>query len=170
MISNLNILYGKDVRLVISRLPTVSYFISRVSIPSVNSSPAKFNTPFATINVHGDKLEYSPLNITFKVDEDLRNYEELLSWLQSYAPSESFEAYKNSAGTTNPSDKQAYRAQYEQSTALLSTNKDNPNVGFIFTDVFPTDLGELEIDLTSTDVPTLTCSATFSYTSFKISR
>ena len=40
-------------------------------------------TPFSDIPIEGEKLTFDQLNISFLVDEDLQNYQEIYSWLLS---------------------------------------------------------------------------------------
>jgi len=166
MTQNLNLLQNKDFKFVINRLPMVEYFCTTVNIPGISGIPAEFPTPFTTIKVTPDHLQFSPLQITFKVDEDLRNYEEILNWMFSYAFPNTYDEYKNS----NVDKKALYQSKLSDLSVFTSTNKYNPNVEFVFKDAFPTDLGDLTFEISTSDVPVMTCTASFSYTNFYINR
>lgn len=161
---NRNQLYGKDFRLVIERLPNVMFFCNKATIPDLSVLSTEFPTPFTPIKVHGDKLEFSPLTITFNLDEDLQNYKELFNWLVSYSNPSNFEGYNPSKKTS----KQAYQLQYSEASLFTSTNKDNPNIEFKFEQLFPTSLGSIELDIQSQSIEVLTCTATFAYTKFNV--
>lgn len=166
MVDNINLLYIKDVRFEVARLPTVSYFCTRVAIPSISTSAVPIGTPFTKIKSHGDSLQYPPLTITFNVDEDLRNYEELVVWMQQYATPTNFNQYTE----RKAQNQRPYPTHFSDATVFTMTNKDNPNVKFIFDDLFPTEISELEFNLATESPEPLTCSATFEYTKFRISR
>jgi hypothetical protein len=65
----------------IMRAPSVTYFCQDVAIPNVSLPPAKIPGPSLMYPVVGDHLVYSNLNLSFKVDENLQNYLEILNWL-----------------------------------------------------------------------------------------
>ena len=54
--------------------PTTEWFVVRANIPSVTLGQADQYTPFVDIAVAGDKLQYGDFNLTFMVDEQLKNY------------------------------------------------------------------------------------------------
>lgn len=161
---NLNPLFGKDFRLVIDRLPMVNFFCNKASIPSVSVTEINVPTPFTSMRVHGDKLEFAPLSITFNLDEDLQNYKELLRWMKSYSFPESHSQYN--PNKVNPT--KAYADQYSDGSIFTSTNKDNPNIEIKFTQLFPIDLGEIDLDIQSDSPEPITCTASFAYTQFEI--
>lgn len=165
-IENRNLLYNKDFRFEIQRLPHITYFLTDVEIPDVQSQPVIYPTPFTDMKVHGDKPEFSPLVVTFNIDEDLRNYQEILDWIYEYSTPDNFKSYLGDQKST----KSAYKGHYSQGTIFTSTNKDNPNIQFVFEDLFPISIGSLHIDIQNDGLPPLTCSATFAYTKFTLQR
>jgi len=67
----------------IIKLPKVEYFCTAVNLPGISladnySQP----TPFRNIPLPGEKLDYEPLSMTFLVDENLENYQEIHGWLR----------------------------------------------------------------------------------------
>ena len=67
----------------IVKLPKVEYFCTQVNLPGIAiadnySQP----TPFRDIPLPGEKLRYEPLTVTFLVDENLENYQEIHGWLR----------------------------------------------------------------------------------------
>ena len=158
-----NYLQNKDFSLVLSRIPNVSYFCSSVTIPSITNTNAQYPTPFTMVNVPGDSLNFGALDITFRVDRDLVNYEELLRWMESFGTPDNFGQYKVIAGDS-------VKQKLSDATIITSTNKYNPNINFVFEDVFPTVLGDLTFDTTQNDVPVTLCNASFTYTKFTLVR
>lgn len=164
---NQNLLYVKDFRFVIARLPTVVYNIVRTSIPSVSSTSAVYPTPFVNVPIPGDKLEFEPLTLEFMVDRDLVNYEELFNWMQSFGTPKEFGQYRPDPNRTV---RQAVSDQVSEGTLFTSTNKDNPNVQLVFEGLHPINLGAVDLNLQSESVDNITCTASFAYTKFTIRR
>ena len=66
----------------ILKLPKVEYFCTAVNIPGISLGGAPVQqTPFKDIPLPGDKLTYEPLQMTFMVDENLENFQEIHGWL-----------------------------------------------------------------------------------------
>ena len=66
----------------ILKLPKVEYFCTSVNIPgiSLGGNPSQA-TPLKDVPLPGDKLTYEPLSMTFLVDENLENFQEIHGWL-----------------------------------------------------------------------------------------
>ena len=66
----------------ILKLPKVEYFCTQVNLTGVNladnyEQPTLLETYFT-----GEKLQYEALTMTFLVDENLENYQEIHGWLR----------------------------------------------------------------------------------------
>ena len=136
------------------RMPNINYFCQRVKIPGISLANTIQSTPFANIPVEGDVLEFEDLNITFIVDEDLKNYLELYNWLIALGFPERYAQYDNEAGKAIKSD----------CNIIIHTNKSNPNYSIVFKDVFPVSLGVVNFDTNNTDLEPVVVDATFKYT------
>ena len=76
--TNNNFLSQVGAKFVIKKMPNVNYFIQNVSLPSVDVGQVEVATPFSNrIKMPGDLVTYGDLVISFRVDEDLNNYNEL---------------------------------------------------------------------------------------------
>ncbi|MEE3228049.1 MAG: hypothetical protein VX237_03000, partial [Chloroflexota bacterium] len=78
--TNLNLLQTVAFETNFLRIPNVSYFCQSVNIPGMVLGTALQPTPFSDIPIEGEKLTFDQLNISFLVDEDLQNYQEIYSW------------------------------------------------------------------------------------------
>ena len=58
----------------ITKLPLVEYFTTQANIPGISLGESIFPTPFKQVPVMGDDLTFDKLEITFFVDEKLKNY------------------------------------------------------------------------------------------------
>ena len=72
--TNLNYLSPLGFKFTLRRLPMVNYFCQSVDIPAISMTPINTPTPVGTLVRPGDKIAYDPLTITFRVDEDMKNY------------------------------------------------------------------------------------------------
>jgi hypothetical protein len=164
---NKNFLSPLNFRFQLKRAPHVNFFCQEANLPSIsfNRVPVQ-NTPFATIPLVGDHLTFEPLNITFKVDEDLENYLEIHNWLIALGEVESTGMYKQLQD--NPS----YTGETilgDISLMILSSSK-NPNFDVTFKDAFPTSLSELKFRTTDENVSYITASASFRYVNYVIDK
>ena len=111
-------------------------------------------TRFSDVKHPGDKLVFSPLSLTFLVDEDLLNYAEISDWLMGIRDTE----YEKIGDVISDSK-------------ILIHNSSHKLIGtYTFKDSFPINLSSLE--LTSTDAGIIFPVATvdFEYTSFHFER
>ena len=66
----------------ISKLPKVEYFCTSVNLPSLTISETSQPTPFVDLPMPGTKLTYGNLTMTFLVDENLENFQEIHGWIR----------------------------------------------------------------------------------------
>ena len=96
---NFNILSAVSFRFETRKIPNVTYFVQTANIPGMSTSEYMRETPFKGIPTVGDTLEVETLDITFLVDEDLANYQEIISWLKGMTSPENFDnVFCNTSG------------------------------------------------------------------------
>ena len=166
----------------ILKLPKVEYFCTAINLPGVSladnySQP----TPFRDIPLPGEKLSYDRLNMTFLVDENLENYQEIHGWLVGLgfprdhsefrdlvgAGSDRFPVSNESVSTEPGKVKFGTTDQgpvFSDATLTVLSSKNNPQVEIRFRDLFPVSLTGLQYDQQATDVEYLTSTVTFRYT------
>ena len=166
----------------IIKLPKVEYFCTQVNLPGISiadnySQP----TPFRDIPLPGEKLRYEPLSVTFLVDENLENYQEIHGWLVGLgfprdhsefqnligAGSDRFPVSNESVSTEPGKVKYGITDQgptFSDATLTVLSSKNNPQVEIRFRDLFPVSLTGLQYDQQATDVEYLTSTVTFRYT------
>jgi hypothetical protein len=168
-VTNKNYLATNDFRFQIRRTPHLNYFCQGVNLPSISQSPIEIHFPMNKFNVTGKKLQYETLSLTFKVDEDLKNYIEIHDWL---------------IGLTSPQDTRQYREWLRQrdsnrlqkietyqrngfsdGTLFITTNAMNVNFEIEFIDMFPIGLDGIDFTTTQFDQPT--ARVTFAYDYFR---
>ena len=165
----------------IAKLPKVEYFCTQVNLPGISISDNYTQpTPFRDIPLPGEKLRYEPLSVTFLVDENLENYQEIHGWLRGLGFPGGHEEFKKllDAGSDRfPTSKSstlgdAGRVKFNapntggilsDSTLSILTSKNNPVTEVRFRDCFPISLSSLQYDQQATDTDYLTATVTFEY-------
>jgi hypothetical protein len=162
---NLNFLSPLNFKLVLKRAPHVNFFLQKVNLPQVSINPTpEYGNPLINIPLAGEHITFSPLSITFKIDEDLKNYLEIFNWIKAlgdYNRNGDYAALQNAAAG---SDKGLYS---DISLMVLSSTK-MPNYDITFTDAFPTSLSAMTFSTTDSDVKYLEAQVEFRYTIFSI--
>ena len=164
-ISNKNFLSPLNFSFTIKRAPHIEFFIQKINLPGLKLDSPIFPTPFVRVPEVGDHLEYEPLKITFKVDEDLQNYLEIHKWLKGLGKPKRFEEYRNLAQQPQFI---GYGLKSDISLIVMSNIK-NPNYKTDFIDAFPISLSALQFDTTNPDINYMTAEASFKYVYYDIS-
>ena len=82
---NYNILSPISFRLQIDRLPNVTYFLQTANLPGLSVAESTVPTPTRAYPITGSILEFDAMDCSFVVDEDLKNYREIITWLRAMA-------------------------------------------------------------------------------------
>src|SRR6056300_763720 len=78
----------------IQRLPHVNYFCTSASIPDITMGQVDtVDNTFIKLPVPGDKLVFGLLTLRFRVDEDLKNFQEIYDWLIGLGYPDNFAQY-----------------------------------------------------------------------------
>ena len=164
----------------ITKLPKVEYFCTSVNLPALALSEVRQPTPFVDVPLPGTTLTYSPLNMTFLVDENLENFQEIHGWLRGLGFPESYTEYADglAAGSDRaPSSGGAVSSEpgkvkfgapsqaafFSDATLVILTSKNNPIKEVRFRDVFPVSVSGVGFSTQASDVSYLTSSVTFKY-------
>jgi hypothetical protein len=164
--TNNNFLSPLGFKFLIKKAPNVNFFIQKVNIPGIKmTSPEPIN-PFVKVPYPGEHLDFETLDISFKVDEDLKNYLEIHNWLRGLGKPENYEQYKNLQ------DKPDYTGDsiYSDISVISLSSTKMPNYEIVYTDSFPVSLSGIIFNTTDTDVNYLEASAVFKYTYYTINK
>lgn len=133
----------------IQRAPNVTYWMQSCILPTVQIEGGILPGMRRDVPIPGQKAEFENLVITFIVDQDLKNYEEIFNWFQDIA----------SASTID---------QMVANCSLHFLNGDNEvNRTIDFIGAYPTVMTELSLNSDDSDTVPVTCSVTFNYEYFK---
>ena len=165
--TNRNFLSPLNFRLVLQKAPLLNFFLQGASIPGLTfAGNVIMPTPLLDIPIPGERLVYSPLTVSFMVDEDMTNYLEIFNWMISLAandlqPSIAYRAQTSIEADVNSRDRSDIKL-------MILTSSKNPNIEVNFIDAFPSQLGELNFNTTATGVNYLESSVTFEYVKYNI--
>ena len=142
---NINPLADVQFKFEIGALPKTSFFIQSVNLPGVALEGAVISTPqLQSFSRHTGIITYDPLNVTFLIDEYLKNWQEVFQWM---------------VGEEN---------KYTSAVLTILSSSMNPTMELHFKDIFPTSLSEVSFDSTTTDPTYQVATVNFNYTEYII--
>jgi hypothetical protein len=145
---NVNMLTPVGFRLTIDEdLKFTEYFCVAVSLPTASLPEIAGTFRNKQYRIPGESLAYDNLSVTFIVDEELTNYNEIFNWLNY-----------NSTNDT---------LKYRDLRLSILTNQNTTNKQVSFHNAIPTSLDGFDFDTRTTDVEYLTSTVSFSYDSFQ---
>lgn len=149
---NRNPALGTSFKLDIPGYDEVNYFVQSTELPDI--SMGGVDTPYQNFqtNVPSNRIEFSPVNFNFIVDEDYRNYETLYLWMADITRTE------------------PVLTKLKNITLHVTNSSKNHKLQFRFHQAYPTMLGALPMDSSVNDAMPVLCSATFRYQFFEIIR
>jgi hypothetical protein len=144
---------GVSFKLAIDKLkfPNVEYTIQTVALPDLSITGAPFNTPQRNITMAPDKVDYGTFEMTFLVDEYLKNYEEIHDWMLGMVT-------HAEVRTEN---------KFRDLTLQILTSHNNVAREITFVNAYPINLSSLPFDTTITDTNYLVANVSFNYAYFK---
>ena len=142
---NINPLADVQFRFDVAALPKTSFFFQTVNLPGVTLEGATIATPqLQNFSRHTGIITYDPLNVTFLIDEYLKNWQEVFQWM---------------VGEEN---------KYTSAVLTILSSSMNPTMELHFKDIFPTSLSEVSFDSTTTDPVYQVATVNFNYTEYII--
>jgi len=171
-----NYLKPNAFRLTFHNIPKVSYFCQSVSIPGLTLGATKQPTKFYDVPVVGDKLVYDNVNITFIIDDELKNWLELMGWIEGIGFPDSHQQFNDlrKSGTQKSLSTKLTRwneesGLYSDATLNVLTAKNNVFMQISFQDMFPIGLSNIEFNATNNEINYAVATATFDYKNFEVS-
>lgn len=158
--SNQNFFSPYNFTFELKRSPYLNFFIQSLNVPGISLNSPTYPTPFVNIPMAGEHLSFNNLSVTFKVDEQFKNYLEIFNWMIALGFPEKFDQYDLLASksiTTGESIKS------DISIMLLNSAK-TPKFAINIHDAFPILLSDLRFDTRDAQLTFIECSTTFQYT------
>jgi hypothetical protein len=151
-----------EFRISIKRLPNVEFFTQRSSIPNISTNPIIQPTRFNPVFTTPDQVSFSNLDLTFIVDEGMRNYTEIFNWIISSAFPNNHEQFSNI--------KESDDGLFSDISILVLNSKKNPNIQIDYTNCFPISLSDVQLNTTDADVTYPEVTASFAFDFFTIKK
>lgn len=161
-VKNANFLHGNEFILTIDKFPHVSFFSQKVDLPSVQMGMIERVTPIMPIPFPSNRLTFEPLSVTFKVDEEIRNWEEVFDWMYisgKLGADEDYESLAQSSGGFT-----------SDITLTVLSNKGNPIGNFVFVGAYPESLSGINFSTTDSATTYPEATVSFRYTYFRFER
>lgn len=137
----LNLAKTTNYKMNIHALPGVQFWLMTANIPTITANEVSIPNP-----VHGstyrpsNTIYWAPLTFTFLVDEDYSNYYELQNWFTRMAGANVEERTQKDEDLMTTG-----------SIHILSNNKNVSDTVFTFHNIFPTILGEVQLQNDTSD-------------------
>ena len=152
-----NYLYQNRFIMVINRCPTVSFYIQRANLPSMTLGVSPQSYPGGIeIRRPGNRYVFEDLQISFPVDENMKNYLEIFNWMKSLAP------WSDNVQRTQPTQMTSDATLYVLNSAY------NHIMSYKYYNIFPSFISGLDFDVTDSDLQPVFASATFTFDYFDI--
>jgi hypothetical protein len=165
-----NYLKPNAFRMNFHNIPKVSYFCQTATIPGVSLGSAVQPNRYLDVPIVGDKLVYDHLQIRFIVDDQLKNWQELITWIEGIGFPDSNSQFndlrKSGAQKTLSTQLTEFNEEsgvYADATLTILTAKNNPYMMFTFEDLYPIAVSSIDFESTIGDIQYATASATFAY-------
>ena len=165
----------------IIKLPKVEYFCTAVNVPGITLGGTMSQpSPLKDIPIPGEKLTYEPLQMTFLVDENLENFQEIHGWLVGLGFPRDYSEFRDLVSSGNdrfPAKNQSISNEigkvkygspnvggtYSDATLTILSSKNNSELEVRFRNMFPTGLTGLQYNQQAADVDYLTATVSFEY-------
>jgi hypothetical protein len=165
--TDINFLSPLGYKFVINKLPNLEYFVQSVDFPELTlNRTGDLQTPFNKIMIPGDHLTFSDFSVTFKIDENMFGYFELVDWMVGLGFPESFDQYAALDAKTKTSG----LGTIVDADLLILNGTMNPIIKVTFNDVVPVSLTGFKFDSKEGDVNYITATATFKYRQYTYTR
>jgi len=155
--SNTNLSLANQFRFNIERLPKTTYFCQAANLPGMSIASSVQPTRFALdIHMPGNKAQLNLLNIKFLVDEDLKNYKEIVAWMRQCVPFADHEEVLPD-----------FQKVFSDATLFILTSAKRPVLKVRFENCFPVQISDIDYSSDVTDPSPRVVSCSFRYHDYK---
>lgn len=149
-----------EFKIIIKRLPNVTFFTQRTMIPSISTTPIEQPTRFNPVFQTPDRVSFSSLDLTFIVDEAMNNYMEIFNWMIASTTATGTDKFRQLSSSAE--------GLFSDISVVILNSKKNPSIEVNYTNCFPISLGDVQLNTTESDVTYPEVTATFQYDTFDI--
>ena len=162
--TNFNYLQPTSFKLVIDRenYPNLEFFCQNVVHPGMIMNAPE--VPFRNITgipLAGSKLTFNELSANILLDEDMKAYDEMFSWMRRIL----------SAPEVNPLDRSQTKVPtFADITLSILSSHNNTTKRVKYNECVPTSLGDIQFESTAGGTEFITFNATFRFTYFELTK
>ncbi len=171
-VSNRNFLSPVGFKLKINKCPKVDFLAVSANLPGLTLGTATQPNPYKDLDVPGDKLIYDDFRVSFIVDEEMTNYNEIYKWMVGLGYPETQKQFTDLRAEDEfyPTigDRDNPYAEFSDGTLQILNSNLNPQMYVKLEGMFPVNLAGLDFESSDTDINYFTASVTFKYQIFKI--
>jgi hypothetical protein len=113
-------------------------------IPSISTNPIQQPTRFNPVFRTPDQVNFSNLDLTFIIDEDLNNYTEIFDWMITSAFPESHDQFRQIADSEE--------GLFSDISVIIMNSKKNSNIEVSYKNCFPISLSDIQQNTTDSQV------------------
>jgi len=155
--SNRNFLNPIGYLLKLEKFEGVDFFCQSVNVPDINMPSIDVASPFRSLPIiPGGGVTFGDFTVSFIVDEDLKNYYSIHSWIRDNGNADQMARAAVEEGI------------YTDGQLHIVTSQYNPAFVVEFRNLFPVSLTNLQFDATISDVEYITAEVTFKHQQFFI--
>lgn len=140
----------------IDKLPGVSFSCTNYAIPSLSLPTANQQTPFYDKPYHGDKINWSDLQVEYLVSSNLSNWLAAFEWMNHLAPAE------------DRADYIGLSEQFSGATLTVYSSTNVPMFRIRFLDCVITDIGEIRFSEEVTETQFVKSTLSLSYQRYTV--
>lgn len=150
----------------IERLPHVNYFCTSAELPDISMGQIDtVENTFIKLPVPGDKLTFGLLNLRFRVDEDMKNFQEIYDWLIGLGYPDNF---AQSVAIRNGNGFLPQGEVYSDGSLIITTSNFQPNIEVKFVDMYPVTLSSVSFNIEQDDIDYLQADVNFAYRKYDL--
>lgn len=153
--------YKSRYKVVFNRIPNLTFSITNLKIPNVMMNPAHQPTPITPIARPGDQIDYTSLDLSFILFDNLDNYEELYNWMLNTSAVNGLENKRELIKTKTLTD---------DITVSILDSTYNAKKNIIFHDAFPIYLSGWDFNTAVEDLTPIIISTSFAFSYFEIEK
>jgi hypothetical protein len=162
--TNSNFLPTVGFKFGIKKLPTTNYFVQSINVPGLKLGFVERPNPFLKYPIPGDHLQFNDFTLTFKVDEDMKNYLEIYDWMIGLGFPDNFDQYRliDSKSATSGEGK------ISDGTIQILNSARVPGIEVTVIDMFPSSLSDIIFDSRDTNLEYAQATVIFKYRKLRI--
>lgn len=155
---NTNLTAQTNYVFMLPKVPNSVYFCTSVTVPGMACPSISIKTGRGLpVKTPSSEVTHGDLVFTYLINEDMSNYDELMTWFRTMT---AFRDFSNLANTAN--------FMSEEGQLMILSNKKNPLAKFHFRGLFPSNLSGVTFNSADPEANSLIATCTMQFTYYNI--